>query len=443
MALKISSWVKNRSEELIPYCRANHISHLNIEDRKCRNLIYNDDIDVRQCWEYIDKNYECYCLEQKDDNTTEEIICNLYNFRISFREKKTDFLVTSEEGNRIFTLKKNQGYFMKCYDMCYVSDASGFALLWRVCGIKLRVFYYDFNQKFSTKIKIRIPNFIHNKEITLYARTILIFSSMYDGRYKGYLIDIISIHNEKEWYHIRSNCYFPLDLDKNLSDTMLVGNDVKDWFDDDENTFSTCKALYIDHKNLIPHEVNEKKFIDMDKPDELEKSNLIILGVFKATVILSPNVNSHFCYLVSYNERLQLKACKTIDLTSCIRNDIRLYWDHYERYIPEVGKMILVTSSNFSVVIDLITFQVSQILEYEMPYLPFQLSFILSKDEKMLNILCEEVVGRPVLLKYNLFKGLSLKDIALAYVVENFSIEEIQAFNLPQFLVREIMTRKT
>ena len=61
----------------------------------------------------------------------------------------------------------------------------------------------------------------------------------------------------------------------------------------------------------------------------------------------------------------------------------------------------------------------------------------------MLNILCEEVVGRPVLLKYNLFKGLSLKDIALAYVVENFSIEEIQAFNLPQFLVREIMTRKT
>ena len=37
----------------------------------------------------------------------------------------------------------------------------------------------------------------------------------------------------------------------------------------------------------------------MDKPDELEKNNLIILGVFKAAIILALNVNSHFCYLVS------------------------------------------------------------------------------------------------------------------------------------------------
>ena len=80
---------------------------------------------------------------------------------------------------------------------------------------------------------------------------------------------------------------------------MLIGNDVKDGFDDDENMFSTCKALYIDHKNLIPHEVNEKKITDMDKPDELDKNNLIILGVFKATIILVLHVNSHFCSLVS------------------------------------------------------------------------------------------------------------------------------------------------
>lgn len=122
---------------------------------------------------------------------------------------------------------------------------------------------------------------------------------MFDGSYKGYLIDIIGIHNEKEWYHISSSYYFPLDLDKILSDTMLIGNDVKDGFDDDENMFSTCKALYIDHKNLIPHEVNEKKCVDIDKPDELEKNNLIILGFFKAAIILVPKVNSHFCYLVS------------------------------------------------------------------------------------------------------------------------------------------------
>ena len=197
MALKISSWLKSRSEELIPYCRANHIFHLNIEDRKYRNLIYNDDVDLRHCWEYLDKNFECYCLEQKGDHNTENCSNDLYNFRISFRKKKTDFLMTSEGGNIIFTLKKNQRYFLKCYDICYVSDAIGFALIWQVSGIKLRVLYYDFYQKFCAKVKMRIPNYILNREITLYARTIFIFSSMFDDSYKGYLVDIIRKHNEK------------------------------------------------------------------------------------------------------------------------------------------------------------------------------------------------------------------------------------------------------
>ena len=65
MVLKISPWVKSKSQELIPYFQANHILHLNVEDRKYRNLIYNDIINLRQCWEYLDKNFECYCLEQK------------------------------------------------------------------------------------------------------------------------------------------------------------------------------------------------------------------------------------------------------------------------------------------------------------------------------------------------------------------------------------------
>ena len=113
MALKISSWLKSRSEELIPYCRANHIFHLNIEDRKYRNLIYNDDVDLRHCWEYLDKNFECYCLEQKGDGNTENCISDLFNFRISFRKKKTDFLMTSEGGNIIFTLKKKSKVFFE------------------------------------------------------------------------------------------------------------------------------------------------------------------------------------------------------------------------------------------------------------------------------------------------------------------------------------------
>ena len=97
-------------------------------------------------------------------------------------------------------------------------------------------------------------------ERKLFARNILIFNDMYNGSCKGCLTNVIKIPNEKEWYHITSNCYFPLCLDKVLSGIMLVGNDVKDGFDDDENMFSACKALYMVHENLIPHEENQVFF---------------------------------------------------------------------------------------------------------------------------------------------------------------------------------------
>ena len=47
-----------------------------------------------------------------------------------------------------------------------------------------------------------------------------------------------------------------------FSGIMLVGNDITDNGDDDECSifFSSCKALYINHDNLIPYEINEKQF---------------------------------------------------------------------------------------------------------------------------------------------------------------------------------------
>lgn len=50
-------------------------------------------------------------------------------------------------------------------------------------------------------------------ERKLFARNILIFNDMYNGSCKGCLTNVINIPNEKEWYHITSNCYFPLCLD--------------------------------------------------------------------------------------------------------------------------------------------------------------------------------------------------------------------------------------
>ena len=81
MALKISSWVKSSSKELIPIYM------------KYKTLVFDYDVDLGLCWEYIDENFHCCCLEPKSDNTAENYMYNLFNFKILFLKKKTDLLV--------------------------------------------------------------------------------------------------------------------------------------------------------------------------------------------------------------------------------------------------------------------------------------------------------------------------------------------------------------
>ena len=45
----------------------------------------------------------------------------------------------------------------------------------------------------------------------------------------------------------------------------------------------------------------------MDKPEEVGKNNIVVVGVFKTAIVLVPAVDSSFCYLVSYNEKLQVR----------------------------------------------------------------------------------------------------------------------------------------
>lgn len=157
MTLKISSWVKRGSKVLIPNCRSNYSLHVNVEDKKYGTLVFDYDVDLVLCWEYIDKNFHYCYLEPKSDSTTNNCIYNLFNFEIFFRKKKRDLLVTSNKGSRIFTLQKDK-YIVRFYDRGYVTDGSSFALLWLVSPIELRVFYYDFKNKFSTNIKIGVPS---------------------------------------------------------------------------------------------------------------------------------------------------------------------------------------------------------------------------------------------------------------------------------------------
>lgn len=56
-----------------------------------------------------------------------------------------------------------------------------------------------------------------------------------------------------------------------FSEIILIGNEITDNVGDGKWSvfFSSYKALYIDHGNLIPWEINEKQFIEFYKPEEL------------------------------------------------------------------------------------------------------------------------------------------------------------------------------
>ena len=109
--------------------------------------------------------------------------------------------------------------------------------------------------------------------------------------------------------------------------------------------FSSCKALYIDHDNLIPYEINEKQFAEFHKPQELNIKDLTILGIFRLVIVLLHDLvseDSTFFYIVSYNERLRLTFFKKTDLTVSLNDNLR----HSLSNLAELGKMFLITLEN-------------------------------------------------------------------------------------------------
>ena len=435
MSLKIFSWRKTCDGESIPNCLASDIWEVIIKKEKYRKLVYDDEIDLVLCWEYFDRACKCYCLEPKYDGTREDYVYNLHNFQFSFRE-----LDSSPEDNRIFTMKKDKVCPSGCSELDYVSDSHGFALL-KFGFDELRVHYYDSEQLFSSSIKIQISNNARRR-IKLCCRSIWIINIMYNVRYIGSLIDMISIKNDREWYHVRSNTCVPIYLGRIFSSIMLVADDTINEFhyEEDGLNFSSCKVLLIDQNNLVPYERNDISFIDFHKPKFCETENLSVYGIFKSTIILSPSDNPGVCYFLSYNERMQLLFFKRIDFTSPIKHKIE--WRSGVKIIPHIGKMFLMTRKKSFLVLDMRTFQLSQILMYTLP-ITTGLLLEWSKQDRMINIVCSDYHSdQHMYLKYALYRGQTLKELALDAVVEDFSIEEIQTFNLPHSLVREIVTRK-
>ena len=174
MTLKVSSWNKTCDTEYIPSCQANDILNVIIKKNKYRKLVYDDQIDLGLCCEYFDRTYKCYCLEPKYDGTREDYIYNLENkFQFSFGE-----LDSSAEENRMFTMKKYKECSFSCNKLDYVSDIHGFALL-KLGFNEIRVHYYDFEQLFSSSMKIQILNNAIG-EIKLCCGSIWIINNMYN-----------------------------------------------------------------------------------------------------------------------------------------------------------------------------------------------------------------------------------------------------------------------
>ena len=118
-----------------------------------------------------------------------------------------------------------------------------------------------------------------------------------------------------------------------------------------------------------------------------------------------------------------------------------MFWRYGVAIIPHIGKMFLITSSNSILVLDMETFEVNQALEYTLPYLPDGI-FKWSKQDRMVNVVCSR--GHPDqrwYLTFALYRGYTLKELALNAVVEYFPIKNIHASNLPQSLLREIVAR--
>lgn len=101
---------------------------------------------------------------------------------------------------------------------------------------------------------------------------------------------------------------------------ILVGNYglSKDW----DSIFCSCNVLYIDDNNLTPYQRSNKTFTEINKAKEFRANSCFVLMIFKAGSILKDRIDLNVFYFLNYNKKVQLKFCKRLDLTRCIKDDI-------------------------------------------------------------------------------------------------------------------------
>ena len=320
------------------------------------------------------------------------------------------------ETNNIFEFKKRHKLFrLNINTKNYISDIFSFALLWWN-ALKLKIHCYDFRKMIISYIEIPFES--HGiREIKHKSKTICIVG-------KDFIFDVIYIENENEWYHIVTKSIITTRLARVESDTIIIGVDTKD---------------------LLLYQTYRKQFVKFFKPKELEKKYLSVIAIFKRTLALIHLFNSSVCYFLSYSDNMVLQSNSKIDLSINFNDNFLL--EHF--FQPQRKNIFLVTSTNtftrdinVVVVVDARTFQIRQLLKFTSSKQFDKFHFHWSKKIREINMICENDADRFFILKYPIIYVCSLRELSIKTIVNTFSIEAIQAANLSNYLLRDILLRK-
>ena len=427
MASEISPWMPTQNLNAIPTCKP--CAELEIDKVKFWNLVSNGDTFLELCWDCFDKRYKCYSLKPEYHVAIHSHNFNQSNFQFSFRE-----LDNLPQTNNIFEFKRRHMLSgLNINTKSYISDVFGLALLWWN-GLKLRIHYCDLKKTFSCYIEIPFDS--HGiREIKLKSTTIWIIG-------KDFTVDVIYIENENEWYHIVPKSIITTQLARVESNTIIIGNDD---CHQSLNHFSSCKVLCVDTKYLLPNQTYRKQFVKFFKPKELEKKYLSVIGIFKRTLVLIHLFNSSVCYFLSYSDNMVLQSSNKIDLSIAFSDNFLL--EHF--FLPQRKNIFLATSINtftrdinLVVVVDARTFRIRQVLKFTSSKRFDKFYFHWSKKIREINMICENDTDRFFILKYPIIYGHSLRELSIKTIVNTFSTEAIQATNLPNYLLRDILLRK-
>lgn len=429
MTLKVSSWVTSAHGGKIPVCQARSIFGERDQTKSYVTLAYKYAIELELCWSYFAQGYQCFCLQPQFDDSLENNVFHIYNFQFSFIELE-DF----EGQSKVFTGRKRNTCTLYYEHYNCLSDSYGFALLYLSLQ-DLELYYYDFENKYTTYVKIPfILKF--GTAVKLVNRTIWILT--YNMTVQGCTSDInaICIKNENEWYHANSASYSTINLTNIESNCMLVDDNVKQ-----PNKLFDWKVLYINTDDLVPNETNKRKFTELQKPNQVKELDLELIGLYKTTLVLTSKISPNSCYFLKY-KKMRLTSFQKIDLGGYFEDDnIFPNKREYFQFHPEAERMLVkIDLSKFlMVVINLRTFCVTQILELSVN-IDVNFISVYSRERKEIVIMDDD--KEPVIHKFTLSHGLTLKEQAMNTIAKYLSSDEIEAINLPPYLVREILLRK-